>query len=195
MAEADVEVLPPPATARGAFNDLLTPQCVAYVAALCRRFSLDPKCDSDAYRAFIRQRNERQARFDRGELPEFLHTGNATAVRRGDWAVPAHDCPRMSERKVEVGDLDPSRHEQLMSSLYADEVSGVQCDFDDGFCPSWGNVLVGLRNLVEASHLYGERGQRSPASIVFRPRAWNMVELNFRVGGRAVPGPLFDLGV
>ena len=98
---------------------------------------------------------------------------------------------------MELGDLDPSRRDVLLAGLRAPGVSGVQCDFDDGFCPSWGNVLVGLRNLAEASRLYrkGATAAATLASLVFRPRAWNMVERNFRVGGRAVPGPLFDLGV
>ena len=94
--------MPPPAEAdaRQAFAELLTPECVAYVAELCRRFSLDPASGSDAHRIFVVERQERQAQYDRGELPCFSDKAEAVALRRGDWIVPAaNDCPRMRVRE------------------------------------------------------------------------------------------------
>jgi malate synthase len=82
-------------------------------------------------------------------------------------------------------------------------LQAVQCDFDDGFCPSWRNVLRAIFNLSQASRTaltYRDVGGRSvglgpkPAVMMLRPRAWNMAEVHLHVNGRAVPGPLFDFG-
>lgn len=90
-----VEVLPPPSWARGAFERLLTPECVQYVVELCNRFSLDPASMSDAYRAFVVDRRSRQAQYDSGVLPTFAEA--SVALRRGEWRVPSdkEECPRM----------------------------------------------------------------------------------------------------
>ena len=81
---------------------------------------------------------------------------------------------------------------------------GVQCDFDDGFCPSWRNVLMAIHNITLASR--GELGSGSgsdsrkgaaklqQAIMMLRPRAWNMTEMHLHVNGKAVPGPLVDFG-
>ncbi len=41
---------------------------------------------------------------------------------------------------------------------------GVQCDFDDGFCPSWRNVLLAVHNIALASR--GELAYPHP-QVVF----------------------------
>lgn len=83
-------------------------------------------------------------------------------------------------------------------------IQGIQCDFDDGFCPSWRNVLQGIYNISLASRdalTYIDPSSGRTVGIgakhgvmMLRPRAWCMTEIHLRINGRAVPGPLVDYG-
>ncbi|CEM35133.1 unnamed protein product [Vitrella brassicaformis CCMP3155] len=81
---------------------------------------------------------------------------------------------------------------------------GVQVDFDDGFCPSWRNVLIGHLNVANAARgqLPGDQEGHTRAAtdgtstvMMVRPRAWNMIEANVMVNGRRVSGALFGFGM
>ncbi len=54
---------------------------------------------------------------------------------------------------------------------------------DDGNCPSWPNQLKGLHNVYKAVHgtLEGVPSIGSAPVLMFRPRAWNMIEQNMLV--------------
>lgn len=109
----------------------------------------------------------------------------------------------MLDRRVDVGDVSPDDARSLVLALNSG-AQGIQCDFDDGFCPAWRNVLQGIYNISRAS-----RGTLSfsdekmgkvvgigskPGVMMLRPRAWCMTEMHLHVNGRAVPGPLVDFG-
>jgi len=106
-----------------------------------------------------------------------------------------------------IGDVSPNDGERLWEAFGSD-TSGVQVDFDDGFCPSWSNVLLAHRNVGDIIHRDGVMRSESTSSLsplphspkrrptmMFRPRAWNMREKHVVLGGRALPGPVFDFCV
>jgi malate synthase A len=76
-------------------------------------------------------------------------------------------------------------------------VQGIQVDFDDGHCPTWRNQIIGLYNIYQVVHNEIPNIPKiSDAPILmFRPRAWNMIEHNMSINGKEVPGPLFDFGL
>ena len=83
MTVNDIELLggPVPGSER-----ILTPEALAFVAHLTRRFAGERG-------ALLAAREERQRRITGGELPDFLPA--TAAVRAGDWRVaPAPPNPR-----------------------------------------------------------------------------------------------------
>ncbi len=107
------------------------------------------------------------------------------------------------DRRVDVGDVSPDDARALVSALNSG-AQGVQCDFDDGFCPTWRNVLLGIHNISQASRgalSYPDSATAqavgigaAPGVMMLRPRSWCMTEMHLHVNGRAVPGPLVDFG-
>ena len=121
---------------------------------------------------------------------------------KGAWEVERIP-PVLLDRRVDVGDVSPDDARALVSALNSG-AQGIQCDFDDGFCPTWRNVLLGIHNISQASR--GALSYPDPATaqavgigatpgvMMLRPRAWCMTEMHLHVNGRAVPGPLVDFG-
>ena len=95
-----------------------------------------------------------------------------------------------------MGDVSPSNFEHFSSALQA-EVQGIQVDFDDGHCPTWRNQIAGLHNIYRAVHnqLPNIPSISKLPILMFRPRAWNMLEHNMSINGREIPGPLLDFGL
>ena len=60
------------------FDEILTPEALAFVAKLHRAFSARRK-------ELLAKRVERQARIDAGEMPDFLP--ETKHIREGDWKV------------------------------------------------------------------------------------------------------------
>ncbi|CAH3046671.1 unnamed protein product [Pocillopora meandrina] len=130
---------------------------------------------------------------DSGELPFFQP--QSVEVRDKTWRV-APVPSRLQCRVVDVGDISPADTEMFMKALNS-PACGIQTDLDDGHCPSWSNQLRGLYNIYQfvRGNLRGVPVMSDAPVIMFRPRAWNMFEFNMMVGGKVVPGPLFDFGL
>lgn len=94
-----------------------------------------------------------------------------------DWKI--NDLPnRLQNRKLDLGDCSPSNVFHLIDALNSD-AQGIQVDFDDGFCPTWFNTILGLYNVCMASRskLKGmlHEVENCPL-LLMRPRAFNMIE-------------------
>jgi malate synthase len=77
---------------RPGFDTVLTPEALAFVAALHREF--EPR-----RRELLAVRVERAQRFDAGERPDFL--AGTRAIREGDWKIAP--LPKALEcRRVEI---------------------------------------------------------------------------------------------
>eukprot|EP00922_Rhytidocystis_sp_ex-Travisia-forbesii_P012722 GHVS01019145.1.p1 GENE.GHVS01019145.1~~GHVS01019145.1.p1 ORF type:complete len:406 (+),score=54.79 GHVS01019145.1:250-1467(+) len=117
-----------------------------------------------------------------------------------DWRISP--LPKaLLDRMVDVGDCNPADAQRWCEAMHTPNVSAVQVDMDDGFCPNWANVVCGLYHVMLAvrGQLYEHVNQTKPttpmAYMMFRPRAWNMMEPNVLVDGVRVAGALFDFGL
>src|SRR5258706_9165429 len=74
------------------YADILTPQALAFLAELSRRF--EPR-----RRELMAARAQRQAEFNAGSLPDFLP--ETAYIRNGNWTVAP--CPAdLQDRRVEI---------------------------------------------------------------------------------------------
>jgi len=177
--------------AKGRAAEVLTPEALEFVAGLQREFG--------ARRLeLLRARDERQARLDAGESPEFL--SSTKSVRESEWRV-APVAKDLQDRRVEI--TGPTDRKMLINALN----SGARvfmADFEDANTPTWSNLVEGQVNLVDAiertldfTSPEGKEYRLNPkvATLVVRPRGWHLEERHFEVGGKPVSGSLFDFGL
>ncbi len=173
-------------------EEVLTPEALALVAALHRRFN--PR-----RLELLARRAERQARFDAGERPDFL--AETEEVRTGDWMV-AKIPDDLQDRRVEI--TGPVDRKMIINALN----SGARvfmADFEDATSPTWSNLIEGQVNLKDrwAGTLdftdpnSGKHYQLSdkPAVLMVRPRGWHLPEAHVHVDGQEVSGALFDFAL
>ncbi|MBV8770106.1 MAG: malate synthase A, partial [Hyphomicrobiales bacterium] len=79
------------------FEEILTPEALAFLAGLHRKFDARRK-------ELLAARKARQARFDAGELPDFLPA--TRAVRDGDWKVAPIPADLLDRRVEITGPVD-----------------------------------------------------------------------------------------
>jgi malate synthase len=174
------------------FAEILTPEAVAFVAKLSREFG--GRVDE-----ILEKRKEFQQRIDAGEMPDFLSETND--IRESDWRVaPVPDD--LQDRRVEI--TGPPDRKMLINALNSG-ASTYMTDFEDANCPTWHNMLESQLNLRDAVNRtisfddpdtgkHYEVGE-DPAVLIARPRGWHLPEKHMTVGGRQVPGSLFDFGL
>jgi malate synthase len=175
-----------------AFQQILTPESVAFLAELERRFGPERQ-------RLLEARRERQKRLDAGEKPDFLK--ETARIRDGDWKVAP--LPKdLLDRRVEI--TGPIDRKMVINALN----SGASCymaDFEDSTTPTWENQLDGQRNLVDAVRrqiTFDDPGSgkayrlnRKTAVLLVRPRGWHLPEKHVEVDGRPMSGALFDFGL
>jgi malate synthase len=184
-----VEVLGP---VQGRAAEVLTPDALAFVAELHRRFD-------GRRRELLAAREARQARFDAGELPDFLE--ETKAVRDGDWRVGPIPADLL-DRRVEI--TGPVDRKMIVNALN----SGARvfmADFEDATSPTWANLVEGQLNLkdrwagaidfTDPSSGKAYKLGPNPAVLMVRPRGWHLPEKHVRVRGETVSGSLFDFGL
>lgn len=170
---------------------LLHGGALSFLSALERRFG--------AHRhGLLRERQARQAAYDRGELPDF---DPATRdIRDGDWRV-APIPAALQDRRVEI--TGPVDRKMIINALN----SGARvfmADFEDSCAPTWFNLIEGQVNLREAAA--GTLAYRSPegkdyrlkdatAVLMVRPRGWHLDEKHVLCDGAPMSGSLFDFGL
>ena len=171
--------------------EILTPEALAFVAQLQRRFGARRQ-------ELLRARAERQARIEAGEMPDFLpQTRN---VREGDWRTAAPPADLL-DRRVEI--TGPVERKMVINALN----SGARvfmADFEDANSPTWRNNLDGHVNLIDAiegvirfTNPDGReyRLNERTAYLLVRPRGWHLPEKHVLVDGEPVSGGLFDFGL
>ena len=176
----------------GRAAEILTPEALAFVADLHRRF--------DARRLeLLAARQARQARFDAGELPDFL--AETADIREGDWTVAPIPAD-LQDRRVEI--TGPVDRKMIINALNSG-AKVFMADFEDANAPTWANLVEGQVNLKdrwsgELTHVDPKSGKRyalgeRPAVLKIRPRGWHLPERHMEVDGRTVGGALFDFGL
>ena len=174
------------------FEEILTPEAVAFVAKLSREYR--GRVDE-----LLQARQERQERINQGEMPDFLE--ETKDIREGDWKIaPIPDD--LQDRRVEM--TGPPDRKMTINAMN----SGSSCwmtDFEDANCPTWHNMLESQYNLRDAvnrniSFDDPDSGKHyelndEVAVLLARPRGWHLFEKHMTVDGQEVPGGIFDFGL
>ncbi|MGF1462925.1 MAG: malate synthase A [Maricaulaceae bacterium] len=174
------------------YDTILTPEALAFIADLERRFG--PR-----RRALLEARQARQARLDQGERPDF--PAETAKIRAEDWTVrPAPEDLR--DRRVEI--TGPVDRKMVINALN----SGASCfmaDFEDASSPSWANMVEGQINLRDAVNRTirfedPKSGKAyalndDPAVLIVRARGWHLEEAHVEIDGQPMSAGLFDFGL
>ncbi|MDR1888144.1 MAG: malate synthase A [Zoogloeaceae bacterium] len=173
------------------YEAILTPDALELVARLHRAF--EPR-----RRELLRLRAERQARFDAGEMPDFLST--TRVVRDGNWKI-APLPPALARRRVEI--TGPVEAKMIINALNSGADS-YMADFEDSNSPKWENQIQGQINLYQAIRreltFTNETGKAyrlndEIATLQIRARGWHLDEKHVRVDGERVSGGIFDFAL
>ncbi|UBV44976.1 malate synthase A (plasmid) [Deinococcus taeanensis] len=173
-----------------AHREILTPEALAFVAALHRQFE-------GRRRDLMAAREARQARLDAGELPDFLP--DTQAIRDGDWRINPLPAD-LQDRRVEI--TGPVDRKMIINALN----SGARvfmADFEDASSPTWTNVISGqinLRDAVRRTIRLEANGRtyalnEKTAVLLVRPRGWHLPEKHVQVDGETVCGAFLDFGL
>ncbi len=169
---------------------ILTPEAIALVATLHRRFET-------RRRELLASRAARQKEFDAGKLPDFLDA--TKGVRESDWGISAQ--PRdLLDRRVEI--TGPTDRKMVINALNCG-ASTFMADFEDANCPTWHNMIDGQINLRDAVRrtITLEQGGKTyrlndkTAVLIPRPRGWHLDEKHVSVDGASVAGAIFDFAL
>src|SRR5690242_19682687 len=117
--------------------EVLDAGALAFLADLHERFDA-------RRRALLAARRERQARFDAGELPDFLP--ETRAIRDADWRV-APIPAALQDRRVEI--TGPVDRKMIINALNSG-ANVFMADFEDSTAPTFANLVDGQLNLRDA---------------------------------------------
>jgi malate synthase len=180
------------APVRPGYERVLTPEALAFVVALERRFGA-------RRRELMEKRRQIQSRIDAGGLPDFL--ASTRSVREGDWRIGAIP-PDLLDRRVEI--TGPVDRKMVINALNSG-ANVFMADFEDANTPTWSNQIEGQINLADA--VRRAITYRDPASgkhyhlaektavLLVRPRGWHLPESHLSVDGSPLSGALFDFGL
>jgi malate synthase len=173
------------------FDEVLTPDALAFVAELQREFG--PR-----RLELLQARARRRERLAAGEMLDFLP--DTREIRAGSWTV-APAPSDMQQRWVEI--TGPTDRKMTINALNSG-ADGFMADFEDANAPTWRNMVEGhinLRDAIEGTITYdGSDGRHyelveDPATLLVRPRGWHLPERHLLVGSEPVAGALFDFGL
>ncbi|MFG1426172.1 malate synthase A [Roseixanthobacter glucoisosaccharinicivorans] len=174
------------------YEEILTPEALAFVAELQRNFNATRL-------SLLEARTARQARFDAGELPDFLP--ETEGVRAADWRIAP--LPQdLLDRRVEI--TGPVDRKMIVNALNSG-AKVFMADFEDASSPFWSNMIEGQINLKDrwagAIDFHDPSNGKdyklggTPAVLIIRPRGWHLPEAHVEVDGAPVSGALFDFGL
>jgi malate synthase len=174
------------------YETVLTPEALAFVAELERKFGAERRRLLDARRAV-------QEKLDQGWKPDFL--AETKAVRDGDWTVAP--LPQdILDRRVEI--TGPVDRKMIINALNCG-ASVFMADFEDASTPTWANLIEGqanLRDAIAGTIAFDDPSSRKhyklndkTAVLFVRPRGWHLPEAHVLVDGEPMSGSLFDFGL
>lgn len=163
-----------------------------FLSLLCEKFA--GRVDE-----LLAAREEKQARIDAGELPDFLT--DTQDIREGSWKIQG--IPKdLQDRRVEI--TGPTDRKMVINALNAN-VKVFMADFEDSLAPAWDKVLDGQVNLRDAvngdiSYTNPVNGklyqlEDDPAVLICRVRGLHLKEKHVTFNGQIIPGALFDFAL
>ena len=177
---------------RPGYETVLTPEAVAFIVDLQRRFN--PRREE-----LLAARVERQKKLDAGQKPDFLP--QTKEIREKDWTVAP--LPKdILDRRVEI--TGPVDRKMVINALNCG-ANVFMADFEDASTPTWANMVEGQANLRDAvkrtitfaDPASGKSYALNPQTAVLfvRPRGWHLPEMHMMVDGKPMSGSLFDFGL
>ena len=172
------------------FAQILTPEAVAFVAKLCRKFEARRQ-------ELLAARVARQKDFDAGKMPDFLP--EAANIRGADWTIAPQPADLL-DRRVEI--TGPTERKMVINALNCG-ASVFMADFEDADTPTWHNMIDGqinLRDAVRRSITLDQGGKKyqlndKTAVLMARPRGWHLNEKHVLIDGKPISGSIFDFGL
>ncbi|EHR0573902.1 malate synthase A [Vibrio parahaemolyticus] len=163
-----------------------------FLSLLCEKFA-------GRVEELLEAREEKQARIDAGELPDFL--SDTQDIREGSWKILG--IPQdLQDRRVEI--TGPTDRKMVINALNAN-VKVFMADFEDSMSPAWNKVLdgqVNLRDAVNGNISYTNPGNGKhyqlvddPAVLICRVRGLHLKEKHVTWHGQIIPGALFDFAL
>ncbi len=174
-----------------AYEQILTPQAITFVAKLARKFE-------KRRRELMAQRVKRQAEFDIGKLPDFLP--ETRSIRESEWSVGPIPSD-LQDRRVEI--TGPTDRKMVINALNCG-ANVFMADFEDSNAPTWSNMIEGQINLCDAIRRSitfqspeGKQYLLNPqtATLMVRPRGWHLLEQHMHIDGEPVSGAIFDFAL
>jgi malate synthase len=173
------------------FDEVLTPEALAFVADLQREFG--PRRTE-----LLARRRERRAQAAESGRLDFL--AETRDIREdGSWQVaPPAD---LVDRRVEI--TGPTERKMLVNALNSG-AKVFMADFEDASTPTWRNKVQGQVNLTDAIErridFTSPEGKSyalndTVAALMPRPRGWHLPEKHVLVDGEPMSGGLFDFGM
>ncbi len=172
--------------------EVLSEEALGFLAALHRRFD-------ESRKALLAARDERQARFDAGELPDFL--ADTADLRAAEWRV-APAPPDLQDRRVEI--TGPTNAKMVINALNSG-AKVYMADFEDATAPAFDTLIDGQANLIDrwratlgfTDPASGKdyRLAADPAVLMVRPRGLHLHEAHVTIDGAPLSGSLFDFGL
>ncbi|MDE1903849.1 MAG: malate synthase A [Alphaproteobacteria bacterium] len=173
------------------YEKILTPEAIAFVASLERRFGAERQ-------RLLALRAATQAKLDAGWRPDF--PAETRAIRDADWTVAPLPTDLL-DRRVEI--TGPTDRKMVINALNSG-ANVFMADFEDANTPSWDNLLEGQINLVDAVRrtiAYDDPQSKrhyalhpKTAVLLIRPRGWHLPEAHVLVDGAPIAGAFFDFG-
>lgn len=174
------------------FDEVLTPEALAFVADLHRRFN-------ETRKRLLALRTERQKRFDAGETPDFLV--ESKHIREGAWTVAPIPAD-LEDRRVEI--TGPVDRKMIINALNSG-AKVFMADFEDASSPVWANMIEGQINLrdrwankidfTDPASGKAYKLKDKPAVLIIRPRGWHLAERHIEIDGEEASGALVDFGL
>ncbi|RTE85477.1 MULTISPECIES: malate synthase A [Gammaproteobacteria] len=174
------------------YQQIFSTEACEFLSQLFEKFS--PQVSE-----LLKAREQQQAKFDAGELPDF--DPDTANIRNSDWKVA--DIPvDLSKRHLEI--TGPVDRKMVINALNAD-VDVFMADFEDAQSPTWDGLIQGQINLRDAnagtiSFTDEKKGKRyqlnpNPALLIARVRGLHLPEKHVLYNGKPVPGALVDFGL
>jgi malate synthase len=176
----------------GRFDEVLTPEALAFVVDLHQRFA-DRRC------GLLMARRERRLAIAAGADPKFLpETADIRADRSWQVAAPAAGLTR---RHVEItGPVEPKMAVNALNS----GADVWMADLEDATSPAWraiiGSQLTLMDVLDRTVDFTASDGREyhvggTVPTITVRPRGWHLPEKHVLVDGAPISASLFDFGL
>jgi malate synthase len=173
------------------FDEVLTPEALAFVGDLQRRFG--PRRTE-----LLAKRRDRRAQAAQSGRLDFLEE---TKEIREDTSWQVAPPADLTDRRVEI--TGPTEKKMLVNALNSG-AKVFMSDFEDASTPTWHNKVQGQINLTDAIErridFATPEGKSyalkdTVAALMPRPRGWHLPEKHVLVDDEPVSGGLFDFGM